>query len=136
MPTTTNKPATPITSNKEEDFKPNFTPLNQKYIEDVYQVSSHILGQGSFGEVRLAKHLITQQTRVVKIVYLKDKDEHEKKKIIKEIDVMMQLDHPNIVKLYEYFLTNKAIFIIMEYLPGGELFDKIIKSKNFTENIA
>lgn len=49
---------------------------------------------------------------------------------------MMQLDHPNIVKLYEYFLTNKAIFIIMEYLPGGELFDKIIKSKNFTENIA
>lgn len=73
---------------------------------------------------------------MVKIVYLKDKDEREKKKIIKEIDVMMQLDHPNIVKLYEYFLTTKAIFIIMEFLPGGELFDKIIKSKNFTENIA
>jgi calcium-dependent protein kinase len=115
---------------------PNFTPLNQKSIEDVYQVSSHILGQGSFGEVRLAKHLITSQTRVVKIIYLKDKDEHERKKIIKEIEIMMELDHPNIVKLFEYFLSNKAIFIILEYLSGGELFDKIIQSKNFTENVA
>ncbi len=48
----------------------------------------------------------------------------------------MLLDHPNIVKIYEYFVTNKAIFMILEYLSGGELFDKIIQSKNFTENVA
>lgn len=102
----------------------------------MYQINSHILGQGSFGEVRLARHLITNQTRVVKIIYLKDKTEEEKIKIIHEIDILMTLDHPNIVKLYEYFVSYKAIFMILEYLQGGELFDKIIESKNFTESIA
>lgn len=48
----------------------------------------------------------------------------------------MTLDHPNIVKLYEYFVSNKAIFMVLEYLQGGELFDKIIQNKNFTEKVA
>ncbi len=57
---------------------------------------------------------------------MKDKTEEEKEKIINEINILMQLDHPNIVKIYEYFVTPKAIFMILEYLSGGELFDKII----------
>lgn len=73
---------------------------------------------------------------MVKIIYLKDKTQEEKEKIIHEIDILIKLDHPHIVKIYEYFVTNKAIFIILEYLSGGELFDKIIQSKNFTEKVA
>lgn len=80
--------------------------------------------------------MITHQTRVVKIIYLKDKTEQEKIKIIHEIDILMTLDHPNIVKIYEYFINNKGIFMVLEYLDGGELFDKIIQNKNFTESVA
>lgn len=35
---------------------------------------------------------------------------------------MMKLDHPNIAKIYDYFLSNKGLFIVMEYMEGGELF--------------
>lgn len=46
------------------------------------------------------------------------------------------LDHPNIVKLYEIYQDPKNIYLITEYLEGGELFDLILKTKHFNENIA
>jgi calcium-dependent protein kinase len=46
------------------------------------------------------------------------------------------LDHPNIVKLYEIYQDQKNIYLITEYLEGGELFDLILKTKHFNENIA
>jgi len=52
---------------------------------------------------------------------------------MKEVDIQKNLDHPNIVKIFEYFENSNYIFIVMEYLSGGELFDKILKQKTFTE---
>ena len=49
---------------------------------------------------------------------------------------MMQLDHPNIAKVYEYFISPKGLFIIMEYLEGGELFSKIKEQTFFSEKSA
>lgn len=46
------------------------------------------------------------------------------------------LDHPNIVKLYEIYQDQKNIYLITEYLEGGEVFDLILKTKHFNENIA
>ena len=48
----------------------------------------------------------------------------------------MQLDHPNIARVYEYFTSKKGLFIVMEYLEGGELFSKIKEQSYFTEKIA
>ena len=49
--------------------------------------------------------------------------------------MLISVDHMHIVNIYEYYLYNKDIFIVMEYLNGGELFDKIISEKNqLTEN--
>jgi calcium-dependent protein kinase len=57
-----------------------------------------------------------------------------------EINIMIQADHPNIIKLYEVYEDNRYIFLIMEECSGGELFDRIIErinSKNmFTEKEA
>lgn len=53
-----------------------------------------------------------------------------------EIKILKQLDHPNIVKLYEVYSDSSNIYLITEYLEGGELFDLILKSKHFNENIA
>ena len=46
---------------------------------------------------------------------------------------MQQLDHPNILKLIEYFEDDKNFYIITELCNGGELFDKIIEKECFTE---
>ena len=49
---------------------------------------------------------------------------------------MLQLDHPNIVKIYEYFEDWKFFYIILELLNGGQLFDKIETEKYFGEKEA
>ena len=40
-----------------------------------------------------------------------------------EIEIMKTIDHPNLVKIYEYFEDRDRIYIVMEILEGGELFD-------------
>lgn len=50
-----------------------------------------------------------------------------------EISILQQLDHPHILKLYEYFESDKNFYLITELCTGGELFDKIIEKEFFTE---
>lgn len=56
--------------------------------------------------------------------------------LINEIDILKQLDHPNIVKIYEFFQDKKHFYLITEYIEGGELFDKIKRVKNYEEKDA
>lgn len=53
-----------------------------------------------------------------------------------EIDILKQLDHPNIVKIYEFYQDKLNFYLITEFIEGGELFDKIAKIKFFTESDA
>ena len=53
-------------------------------------------------------------------------DEDEKKMLFNEINVLKGLDHPNIVKMYEFFEDEKRYYIVTEICKGGELFDEII----------
>lgn len=47
-----------------------------------------------------------------------------------------QKDHPNIMKVIEFYQDNKAFYIVSEFYNGGELFDKITAMRNFTEKQA
>jgi len=49
---------------------------------------------------------------------------------------MRELDHPNIIKLFETFEDSKFVYLVMELCEGGELFDKIIEKGSFTESQA
>jgi calcium-dependent protein kinase len=53
-----------------------------------------------------------------------------------EIQILKQLDHPNILKIYEFYQDKKNYYIIIELCTGGELFDKIIDQGSFTEKEA
>jgi len=53
-----------------------------------------------------------------------------------EIDILKNLDHPNILRLYEVFEDKKFIYLVTEYCDGGELFDAIIERKKFDEKDA
>lgn len=61
----------------------------------------------------------------MKIINKKYLAEEEKMKLLNEIDILKQLDHPNILKLYEFFQDQKRYFLVTELCNGGELFDKI-----------
>lgn len=45
--------------------------------------------------------------------------------IEEEVKILTKLDHPNIVKYYETYVDDKYIYLVMEYIGGGELFEKI-----------
>lgn len=50
--------------------------------------------------------------------------------IQEEVDILTKLDHPNIVKYYETYIDEKYIYLVMEYIGGGELFQKIAEQDN------
>lgn len=47
---------------------------------------------------------------------------------------MKAVDHPNIVKLYEFFDDDENFYIVTEYCSGGQLFEALMKRKTFSEN--
>ena len=58
---------------------------------------------------------------------------HKLLEIAKEVEILRDLDHPNIVKVLEGYVDRKYLYIVTEFVKGGELFDEIIKRKHFTE---
>ncbi len=107
---------------------------NEKSIEDVYEIDKKPLGTGAFGVVSKCKHLQTGQERAVKTVSKKKIKNWERFK--QEIVILQQLDHPNVLKLYEYFDDKKNVYLVTELCTGGELFDKIIAEEYFSEKVA
>lgn len=113
--------------------KLNFVPENKSNISSIYKFKEGTIGTGSFGEVRKATNLLNGSERAIKIIYKHKMKAKELEKIMLEIYIMIQLDHPNIVKIYEYFIDEKFLYIVMEVVSGGELFDKIQEKKRFSE---
>lgn len=74
--------------------------------------------------------------RAMKILEKSKVPADEEEKFISEIQVLRQLDHPHILKLYEFYQDKKNYYIIMELCTGGELFDKIVELNGFTEKEA
>ena len=93
------------------------------------------IGEGTFGKVKLAMHKITQEKVAIKILEKKKiNSKKDLERIEKEIKYLKILNHPNIVKIYEIIEDDNNFYIAMEYVPGGELFNYIVKNKRLTES--
>ena len=86
------------------------------------------IGEGGFGKVKTIIHKKTGQLRAMKLI------KKSKEFNLDEIDNLMLLNHPNILKLYEYYYDEKEnLYIITEYIRGDELFNKIQENGAFSE---
>jgi len=63
-------------------------------------------------------------------------DEEEKRLLFNEINILKGIDHPNIIKMYEFFEDEKRFYLVTEICKGGELFDEILKRGKFSERDA
>lgn len=89
---------------------------------DEYQII-RMLGQGGCAQVKLAQHKESKQRVAIKI-YQRSKlnDPRKKTAVQREIVCMQKLNHPHICKLYDFFETQKEIYLVMEYVSGISLF--------------
>lgn len=95
------------------------------------------LGRGATGRVLLATHQTTGQKAAVKVVSKSElhDDDHKKSTdeaglpygIEREIIIMKLLTHPNVLRLYDVWETSKALYLVLEYVEGGELFDLLVE---------
>eukprot|EP00898_Chlorokybus_atmophyticus_P004631 jgi/Chlat1/5169/Chrsp33S00393 len=95
------------------------------------------LGIGSFGKVKVAEHIPTGHKVAIKILNRKkiramDMDE----KVLREIKILRLFMHPHIIRLYEVIDTPTDIFVVMEYVQSGELFDYIVEKGRLAEDEA
>ena len=92
------------------------------------------LGKGTFGKVKIGTHKITGEKVAIKIL-LKEKfvDNIDKTRMIREIKILKNTFHFNIIKIYEVIETETSIYLIMEFAEKGELFNYIIQKKRLNE---
>ncbi len=119
---------------KEIEFsKSTFIEVLKKDLTKDYQIIKQI-GKGGYGKVYLVSNLITGENYACKQI---PKVKRNMERVEREILILKNCDHPNIVKLYEIYEDKHNYYLIMENLKGGELFDKIIerikKKKIFSE---
>ncbi|KAG5536558.1 hypothetical protein RHGRI_024096 [Rhododendron griersonianum] len=95
------------------------------------------LGHGSFGKVKIAEHLPTGYKVAIKILNRrKMKSPDMEEKVRREIKICRLFVHPHIIRLYEVIETPTDIYVVMEYVKSGELFDYIVEKGRLQEDEA
>ncbi|KAM4721936.1 myosin light chain kinase family member 4-like [Rhinophrynus dorsalis] len=114
-------------------FNHRIVSIKQAILSSCYTVCQHeVLGGGRFGQVHKCVEKasgLRLAAKIIKVKGAKDRDE-----VKNEITVMNQLNHVNLIQLYDAFECKNDLTLIMEYLDGGELFDRITdENYNLTE---
>ncbi|XP_071145510.1 5'-AMP-activated protein kinase catalytic subunit alpha-2-like isoform X10 [Mytilus edulis] len=110
------------------------SPATAGQVKIGHYILGETLGTGTFGKVKIATHYITSHKVAVKILNRnKIKSLDVVSKIKREIQNLKLFRHPHIIKLYQVMSTPTDIFMVMEYVAGGELFDYIVKKGKLKE---
>jgi len=108
-----------------------YLKLNSGSFRDQYKVGS-LLGEGAFGQVRLVTSKVNGTKAAVKIIE-KAKIDPGDHALRTEIDILCRVDHENCVCLHEWFDEPKRVLLVMEFVTGGTLFDRIVNHGKFNE---
>jgi len=100
-------------------------------------IKKKILGRGSFGIVYLVKQRYLSRYFAMKVIKKSQaKAKEEEENLMNEVDILRKLDHPNIVKITDFYSLKTEYNIITEYCQEGELFDEIKAQSPFSEAMA
>ena len=102
----------------------NFVGETKGKLLDSYEVLKQ-LGKGGYGKVYEVKNIKTGEIRACK--HLSKLNIKNLEKFRREIEILKKMDHPNIIKLYEVYESERSLYLVMEECKGGEIFDRIIQ---------
>ncbi|KRX02976.1 Protein kinase-like domain [Pseudocohnilembus persalinus] len=118
-----------INSNEQDIQK-----KEKKYTFDDYALII-VIGKGAFGKVLLVKNKVDKRIYAMKILKKKDlKNEKQVENVISERNILVKVRHPFIIRLQQSFQNKEKLYFILEYCPGGDLYNLLRKRKKFTED--
>ncbi|KAF8430343.1 kinase-like domain-containing protein [Tirmania nivea] len=123
-----------VNSSTEITFDLSYVDSDSYLFSDTYTVTKRLLGKGGFGYVLMARENATQNQLACKVVDLSDKKGHGREMLIKEVKILMNLDHPNIISLHKVYSTVDRIYIFEDLITGGDLWSHI-ESKGYLDEI-
>uniref|UniRef100_A0A8B9K9U5 Ribosomal protein S6 kinase n=1 Tax=Astyanax mexicanus TaxID=7994 RepID=A0A8B9K9U5_ASTMX len=126
------RPEQSITDTRQNSVNPIVQQLhgNNIHFTDGYEIKEDI-GVGSYSVCKRCIHRITSVEYAVKIIDKSKKDPSE------EIEILLRYgQHPNIITLKDVYDDGKFVYLVMELMRGGELLDRILRQKGFSEREA
>ncbi|XP_063326013.1 serine/threonine-protein kinase BRSK2-like isoform X12 [Pelmatolapia mariae] len=90
------------------------------------------LGKGQTGLVKLGVHCVTNQKVAIKIVNREKLSESVLMKVEREIAILKLIEHPHVLKLHDVYENKKYLYLVLEHVSGGELFDYLVKKGRLT----
>ena len=115
----------------------NFVTQRTKSFYEVYE-KKKFLGNGAFGSVYKVKRINSDGREIIRALKEISKDilnqnAESAEELKNEIEVLKKLDHPNIVKIFEFYEDDKNLYIINEFCGGGDVAELHNKYGNFPE---
>uniref|UniRef100_A0AAV2LPP2 Uncharacterized protein n=1 Tax=Knipowitschia caucasica TaxID=637954 RepID=A0AAV2LPP2_KNICA len=95
-------------------------------------VHDHARLRSALGLVKLAVHCVTNQKVAIKIVNREKLSESVLMKVEREIAILKLIEHPHVLKLYDVYENKKYLYLVLEHVSGGELFDYLVKKGRLT----
>ena len=130
--------ATPENAQRRRDYSSSAASSAKKETNFGGYILGKTLGEGEFGKVKLGWRRDGSVQVAVKLIRREALGGNPSRlpKIYREINILRELSHPNIVRLHEMTETDKYIGIVLEYASGGELFDYILLHRYLKDNAA
>lgn len=94
------------------------------------------LNHGYFGRVYEAEEVATQYKWAIKIIEKRRLNDRQRQNVLNEVNIMRQLNHKNVIRLRDFFDLQLHYVLVMELMLGGDLFERLEKQTNFTEEDA
>jgi calcium-dependent protein kinase len=115
-------------------FTGQFVKSLEKNIHSVYELKEE-LGSGCYGRVVLGVNKKTKESRAIKIINKPSiQNEKTRQKIMNEVEIQSKLDHPNIIKLFEFYEDQFNLYLVLELCTGGVLLEYFARIGCLTES--
>jgi len=118
-----------------EKYKEKYDKMPPVQIKKVYSIGSK-LGTGGFAVVRKCKRRSDGVVFALKVINKKNLDKDDLVILESEVNIMRQVEHSNIIKMYDIFDSRSKMCLVLDLMEGGELFDRIIEKGHFSEKDA
>ncbi|KAI9714569.1 MAG: hypothetical protein M1812_006374 [Candelaria pacifica] len=121
-----------------QDYSSTSSASQSKQMKFGEYILGQTLGEGEFGKVKMGWKKDGGVQVAIKLIRRETLGSNPSRlpKIYREISILRELSHPNIVRLHEMVETDRQIGIILEYASGGELFDYILNHRYLKDNAA